>query len=355
MNTTPPSAGRRWAQTLQHLNPRTHRGARWVGVVIIALIILVAIRDKVWFIHEGFALIRTAQWAWVGAAIAVAGLSFYSFAAVQRTLLSAAGVRVSRWRSVGLTLAANAWSATVPGGQAFSTALTYKVTRDWGASRVIASWQLLMSGVLAAIGLGLLGVAGLVLLGGQGDPVLLTGGIIMIVVLTGVALRGTRHYRVLEGPAVRIGRFLAAKRGGEPAADRMQVRVEGFFSQVAAIELSPRQLLTATVWSLINWLTDIVGLACAAWAIGAHPSAGALALAFVTGKLAGMLQITPGGVGTVDAALTSTLVAAGLPATEAFATVVVYRLINLVGAAAIGWVVFITAYARTTSPATTAE
>ena len=76
-------------------------------------------------------------------------------------------------------------------------------------------------------------------------------------------------------------------------------------------------------------------------AIGATPPIAGVALSFMTAKLAGQAQVTPGGLGIVDFALTSTLVAfAGLTSGQAFAAVVVFRMFSLVGLVAIGWIVY---------------
>ena len=69
-------------------------------------------------------------------------------------------------------------------------------------------------------------------------------------------------------------------------------------------------------------------------------------LAYITAKLAGSAQITPAGLGTVDAAIIATLVATGMTAVEATGTAVIYRLISFALMTAIGWVVYFWHYAR---------
>jgi hypothetical protein len=54
-----------------------------------------------------------------------------------------------------------------------------------------------------------------------------------------------------------------------------------------------------------------------------------LLLAWAAGALASSARLTPGGIGVVETALASALVAAGLPATLAVPAVLVYRLVNL--------------------------
>ena len=52
-------------------------------------------------------------------------------------------------------------------------------------------------------------------------------------------------------------------------------------------------------------------------------------LAFVTAKIVGTAQITPAGLGPVEAAMTGSLVAVGMTASSAFGVVFVYRIIPL--------------------------
>jgi hypothetical protein len=52
------------------------------------------------------------------------------------------------------------------------------------------------------------------------------------------------------------------------------------------------------------------------------------------------LNLTPGGLGVVEAALTGALVALGVPANQALTAVLVYRAISFWLAIAIGWPVY---------------
>ena len=71
-----------------------------------------------------------------------------------------------------------------------------------------------------------------------------------------------------------------------------------------------------------------------------------VALAFVTSKIVGTIQATPGGLGPVEAALTGTLVAVGMTVVEAFGSVFVYRMVSFVMITLLGWVVYFFTYTR---------
>ena len=70
-----------------------------------------------------------------------------------------------------------------------------------------------------------------------------------------------------------------------------------------------------------------------------------ITLAFIMTKLAGAAQVTPGGVGTVEAILAGSLVTVGLTLVDATAVTVLYRLISFALITAIGWVVHTAEYA----------
>ena len=59
---------------------------------------------------------------------------------------------------------------TMPGGPVLSATFIYRQQRIWGASPVVASWQLVMSGALQVVGLALLGLGGAFLLGAKQKP-----------------------------------------------------------------------------------------------------------------------------------------------------------------------------------------
>ena len=92
----------------------------------------------------------SAKWWWLLASALAAVVLMHSFAQVQRTLLASAGVRVKQLRSEAAYYAANSLSTTLPGGPVLAATFLLRQQRIWGASTLVASWQLVMSGVLQA-------------------------------------------------------------------------------------------------------------------------------------------------------------------------------------------------------------
>ena len=304
--------------------------------------VLYWLRGQMPFFAEGFAAVTRPHWGWVAAAVVFAYLSMSSYGSVQKVLLQSAGVRVGYWASVGLVFSANAFSTCIPGGQVFGTTLTYRKTRQWGATRVVASWQLVISGVLSTVGIVLLALLGFFLVGTVSNPFLLVLSAFGLVGIVVVVQWAARNPDKIEGALLSILGWVNARR--RKPADHGAAGVRKVVEQAEAVEMTKTQFSKAFAFSLLNWVADIGCLWAAANAVGAQHSIGGLCIAYVTGKIVATAPITPGGLGTVEFALITTLTAGGLGAHQAFATVFVYRLVSFVLVALAGWVVFFLFY-----------
>lgn len=337
--------GERLSATLARV--RRVLGNPWVKAAATLLIILCVVywlRGQMPFIEKGFTAVGRPRWDWLALALLFSFLSMSSYGSVQKTLLGSAGVRVGYWDSVGLIFAANAFSTCIPGGQVFGATLTYRRTRQWGATRVIASWQLVISGVLSTVGLVLLAVAGFFLVGTVSNPFLLAASVVGLVTIVFVIQWATRNPDKIE--TVLLGALGWVNDKRRRPRDRGADGVRAVVEQAEAVEMSRGQLARAFAWSLLNWVADVGCLWAAAETVGVHHSAGGLCIAYVTGKVVGTAPVTPGGLGTVEFALITALTAGGLPAAQAFATVFVYRVVSFLLVALAGWVVFFLVYRK---------
>ena len=108
---------------------------------------------------------------WLAVAVVAALASMVAFAAVRRQTLRAAGVTVPLRTAVAVSYAAGAVHTTLPGGTVLSTAYAFRRLRSWGASTVVATWCLTVTGLLATATLAVIGLTGLLLGGGTGSVV----------------------------------------------------------------------------------------------------------------------------------------------------------------------------------------
>lgn len=322
--------------------PQRLTGVRtWARPVVLGLVAVVLTVEVVLVWDQLAAAWRSlcsADRRWLFGAILAAAASMHSFAQIQRTLLRSAGVRVTQWRSEAAFYAANSLSTTLPGGPVLSTTFLYRQQRRWGASPVVASWQLVMSGVLQALGLALLGLGGAFLLGARSNPFSLLftlGGFVALLLLAQAA---AARPELIDGIGVRVLCWVNSVR--DKPADTGLATWRRLLGQLESVSLGRRAASTAFGWSLFNWVADVACLACAAYAAGGRASVAGLTVAYAAARAAGTIPLMPGGLLVVEAVLVPGLVSSGLTLPEAISAVLIYRMISWLLVGAIGWVVF---------------
>ena len=311
---------------------------RWVTLTIVAIVLTVEV-SLVWDqLAKAVRSLYSANWWWLLASALAAVLLMHSFAEVQRTLLRSAGVRVKELRSEAAYYAANALSTTLPGGPVLAATFLLRQQRIWGASTLVASWQLVMSGVLQAVGLALLGLGGAFFLGARNNPFSLLftlGGFVALLLLAqAVASRP----ELIDGIGCRVLSWVNSVRG--KPADTGLAKWREMLSQLESVSLSRRDLATAFSWSVVNRFADVACLGFAAYAAGAHASLGGLTVACAAARAVGTIPLMPGGLLVVEAVLVPGLVSSGMSLSGAISTMLIYRLISWLLLAAVGWVVF---------------
>lgn len=313
----------------------------WLRWLLLAIVLVILAAEIVLIspsLEEAWHRIGDLDWVWILASIGAALLSMDSFAQVQRALLRSAGVKVSQWQSLSVILASNSVSQTMPGGPVLSPAFVYRETRKWGATPVVASWQVVMSGLLAGVGLAVLGFGGALLAGAKTSPFSVFFSVVGFVAVAVVFQYLASHPESLQSTVLRIVEWTNQIRN--KPRDHGHGRVIETLEQLRAVQLTQRDLGISFGWSLFNWVADVACLAFACWAVGAHPSIAGLMVAYAAGKAVGTaVPLLPGGIGVVDAVLVPALTSAGMPAADAITAVLVYRLISYVLIAAVGWVV----------------
>ena len=315
-----------------------YRWVRWAVLGVVAVVLAVE-AVLVWDqLAKAWHSLLSANLWWVLAAIAAALFSMHSFAQIQRTLLRSAGVTVQQWRSEATFYAGNALSTTMPGGPVLSATFVYRQQRLWGASPVVASWQLVMAGALQVVGLALLGLGGAFLLGAKDNPFSLLftiGGFVTLLLLAqAVATRP----ELIDGIGARVLGWINSVRG--KPADTGLHRWRETLRQLESVSLSRRALSGAFGWSLLNWIADVACLAFAAYATGGHPSLLGLTVAYAAARAVGAIPLMPGGLLVVEAVLVPGLVSSGMTLPAAISAMLIYRLVSWVFISAIGWVVF---------------
>ena len=326
--------------------PRRTRVARVARVAAVALATvgllaaIVARRDE---LAVSVSLLGRLDWTWIAVAVALESASMGAFSGLQRRLLLAGGVRVTARPMLATTYAANALSVSVPlAGAELGTAFTFRRFTRQGADAPLASWSLVVGGVISAAAAGLVLAAGglasgnlLLAVTGVAGGVLTAAAVLVVA----VAARQPRLRRALEPPAARAlrhGRRLLHRPASDPGR---AVRVIG--DRLGALRLAPAGWLAVTTLALVNLLADAAVLAVSIHAVGAPVPWHLLLVAYGAGVAGQSLNITPGGLGVTEGALCAALVTAGLRASQSLAAVLLFRLVSFWLVAAAGWLVWL--------------
>ncbi len=274
-----------------------------------------------------------AQWLLVALAATVS--SMIAFAALRGHTLAVAGIRVSLRRTLAVSYGAGAVHLTLPAGGVFSTAYAYRHLRSWGASVSAATWSMTVTGLLASVTLGAVGLTGVALAGGAAlwSIIEVLGAVVVIALLVWV----TRHPDRLA--SVARGTLRGVNRLRRRPAETGFARLSEIVADLRVIQPSGRDWTGAVVLSAVNWLLDLGCLAACCAAIGIHVSVAALLITYTAGMAAASLLPVPAGLGAVETAMTVGLTVAGAVAAPALAAVLLYRLLSTGSVIVIGGLV----------------
>lgn len=339
---------------MNHQKQRTLK--RIIMVVVLAVLIGVGINKRATLI-AGLEAARSAHFPGLVAGMVLSIAAMVAMGIVMNMLLRAGGTKVHQISTFNLVTAANAWSATFPGGQAFSTVLTFQILRKWGVSALVSSWMMVLSASLSSLWLAGLGITAIFLLGARLSVTSLVVTGVFLVLLSWLVYWLSKHPEILIKRAPAVMRQVNRLRR-KPATQDLDKVVQSL-AQLDDVTLTPGQFIIAAVASLLNWLCELLVLWCCVWAVTGIPplqvleepqtnsiSFAGITLAFVTAKIAGTLQTTPAGLGPVEAALNVALVAMSLTAEAAMGAVFLYRLLTLFFIAGLGWILYFAVFYR---------
>ena len=310
-------------------------------VVALAVVVVLLIVQRGQLV-SAVAALRHLHWWWVAVAIGLEGLSMTAFARLQRRMLRAGGTRLPLTSALGITYAGNAISVSLPlAGAEVGTLFAYRQFQRRGATQVTAAWTVLASGVVSSLAFTAVVVGGaLVSTNPAAATAGLVGGLTLIVplVLGLVAVRVPRVAAWLERLAIRVLALVQRvirKPKGDPATLITRARDE-----VSSLHLRRTSWAFVVMLSLINWLADAGCLAAAVKAAGLPLPLRSIVLIWSAAAAATTLNLTPGGLGVVEAALIAALVATRLPTSEATTAVLAYRLVSFWLVLVVGWIAY---------------
>src|SRR5262245_27577904 len=236
------------------------------------------------------------------------------------------------FRIAASQLTGNAVSRVLPGGAATGGALQFQMlVGSCGMDATRAAAGLTVASLLSTatlFALPLLTVPVMI----WGAPVprelrsaaLLGIGLSALMIGAGAVLLTTERPLRLIGRA--IERVVSLARGRRPRVDGLPYRLV-LERDLVRDHLGSRWWV-AVLAAVGNWLLDFAALLAALVALDSRPRPSLVLLAYVVAAVLGMIPITPGGLGFVEAGLTATLVLAGVPAGTAAIATLAYRLVS---------------------------
>ena len=337
MTTPPPGSGP------EAVTPPHHRAwwswRRWaVGVAAVGLLAVAVLAERP-LLGESVHSFTHLRWLPVFWALVFEALSMLSLALLERRILILAGHRLSVGRSVAMAYASNAMAQSLPiVGSGAATAFTYRRMVSHGAEPTLAGWTLTLAGTASNIAfVVILSIGGLV----SGEPLAMVAGglgLVLSALVVAVGVIAVRRASVRE----RVGRAAiwvlsrVQRLIHRPAGDAAGI-VGATMADLTSFHLHRRDALHVTASAFRNWAFDLLCLAFSIKAAGAHVPWWGIVLAWAAGAGGASLNVTPGGLGVVEVALTGALVAVGVPSTQALTAVLVYRAITFWLAIVIGW------------------
>jgi putative heme transporter len=305
---------------------------------------------------EAIAGLGHARGGLIFAAYACERLSFISLGRMQRRLLRAGNHRLTLGSVLGIVVAGNALSVSVPiAGAGLGAAFSYREFERRQVSQHAAAFALAVSGVLSTVSLMVIAAAGALISGNAVAAILgLLGAIAIVAAIAGalLALRIPACQRFTERLA--IGGVRQVHRFRRKPAERKtpELIVAETRAGLAALHLSRAEWAMVTGLAFLNWLGDAACLILSIRAAGLPIPFRQILLIWSAGQAAGSIGLTPGGVGIVEVALIAALTAAREPAAGATVAVLIYRLISLWLVLLIGWTLFLILRYRRPSPDT---
>jgi uncharacterized protein (TIRG00374 family) len=265
--------------------------------------------------------------AWFAGAILVEAASFVAIWQLQRIAL-----QTKSWYAVGTSqLAGNALGRVIPGGMAASGTLQYQMLIRAGlpsgriASALAAVSVLLFGTVLALPLLSLPAIiGGTPVARGLAQAAYLGAGLFVLVLIGGVLVFvWDRPLKVVARATTWVlNRTLRRRNHVDGLADRL-------LHERDSLRLAfGERWKSAVVAAGGKWILDYLALVACLWAVGAEPNPSLVLLAFVAGAFLGMIPLTPGGLGFVEAGLTGLLALAGVSAGAAVVATLAYRLVS---------------------------
>jgi uncharacterized protein (TIRG00374 family) len=308
------------------MSRRLVRIGRRAALLLVTGVSLYILFPSLVSVFSSWRTLSQLDWFWVQLVAIAEGLSFVAGWRLQRIALQRRG-----WFAVGASqLASNAFGRIVPGGGATAGAFQIGMLRRAGLDAGRTGAALAAASALqftALLSLPILAVPAIVA-GAPVDHGLVVAAYLGVAALILLVSAGAIAFAT-NRPLARVGSAI------QWLLNRT-VRRKHPVQNLPAKLLVERAFLRATlgarwgaavVTAVAAPAFDYLALLCALRAVGAQARPSLVLLAYVAAALLGMIPLTPGGLGFVEAGLVGLLTLAGVDAGAAVTATLTYRLV----------------------------
>ena len=318
-------------------SPPSSRGERrgWLLPLAGRLLLLVAggvalylLAPQLLAVFSSAPQLSRVQWPWLAVMF---GLEVASFSAAWG--LARLAVPGLSWPVAATAqLAANASSRVVPGGVVVGGTVYFRMLRRSGVEPAGAAAALTANSLISNMVLFALPAAGafsaaVAAAVPRGLLPVALGGLGLFVLTLGIGMALVRFDRplALVGALLERASRLLPHRLSRGRVMRRDALLRTRDDLVAAMG---GRWWQAVGFATANWIFDYLVLVAALRAIGAEPRLSLVLLAYGAASVLGMIPITPGGLGFVEAGLAATLAVSGIAAGDALLATLAYRLFS---------------------------
>lgn len=294
-----------------------------VALLVVTAIALYLVAPSLTEVLEAWPRLSDIAPGWFALMLGAEILSFGAVWYLQKLAFKGAG-----WfELITSHLVSNAVSRVVPGGAATGGALQFSMMRTAGADPATAAAALTALSLLTTASLFVLPIISVpAILAGMPVPDTIAraawiGGVMLVVVGAG-GVYLARSRRALAAVGRLIERFRPSEPGATPLPERLITERDAVVSAIGT------RWGRAALASVAKWLFDFYALLAALVAVGDDRRVSLVLLAYVAGAVLSMVPLTPGGLGFVEAGLTTALIASGVSPGRAVLATLAYRLVS---------------------------
>jgi len=321
-----------------------------VAVLVTTVAVIIVLAPVIGDVYASLGTAGHANLVWVLVAVGCTAMGFTSTWAVQRLAL-----RITGWYDVAAAqLAGNAASNLLPLGSAVGAVIQLRMLTRSRVDLTRAVTSLTITSMLTT--LAALFVFPLLILLPIGDSAnngvdsIARFGIVALLAVLPLVVIVLRSERPMTWAANAVHATLRRIPRCRPPAN-LATRIVAERDGVREVLRRHKVLTVAT--SIGRALGDYLALYASLLAVGLHPSPTVVLVAFVAANAAGMIPLTPGGFGFVEAGLAGALVLTGAVEEQALAAVAIYRLVSCWIPALVGVAAYLASRRSETKPSPT--